>query len=654
MKGKLNKLRNDKRLNDKNNPKSFKIKSKITEQSKPKITNNGNVDNQLNLDNIYNEDMEYEIDSYSKNVTESQRETKHNIYIGQLESKIQEQAQRLNYLTKYKNLCEQRLQELNPNEKFPLTEKIISKNYNLIQENKNNNNINKIENNEININKKSKTNKVNNINKESKVNNNNTINKVNKMNNINTNNINIENNINSENNINNISKKINETNNNENFILNNNNSNNLNNDEYLEEKNIPLEKYNKLKEKYKNLKQENEQLKGIIEQNEINSEQQQNTILALKDTIESDYIKSGKIHKYITSDNIIDFVQLKNESEEYRRKLVLSQALVNSLKSDLEQVNKENNKLNTNSDLNENFESINKIKNLNNNNSNNNQIINNNNLINENSELKNRINNQNKKISDLLKNNSDLQSFLNEASYKLNEGINLNNNAKQIFKNLNAQINDKDNRLRIYDEKFTYFNDYISKMKNLIAQLQNFINNYIKILIKISNEDSNSLLSKNFQDNIKMLKDSIEEIPLTEKYNLDAEIDINIIQNLFNILTLVNKEFLNIDNKIFQFNDQKDINRLDGIKNDINLEFSELNDLKNSNFENSNYDNFRTNVNMSELNLSNNYINNGNSNIKDEKFQKFLDNHSYLSLRNSVPLNQKKLTYNVVNTNQYE
>ncbi len=131
MKGKLNKLRNEKRLNDKNNPKSLKLKSinKITEQSNPTVKNNRNLDYQLNLDNIYNEDMEYEIDSYSKNVTESQRDTKHNLYIGQLESKIQEQAQRLNYLTKYKNLCEQRLQELNPNEKFPLTEKIISKNY---------------------------------------------------------------------------------------------------------------------------------------------------------------------------------------------------------------------------------------------------------------------------------------------------------------------------------------------------------------------------------------------------------------------------------------------------------------------------------------------------------------------------------------------
>ena len=83
MKGKLNKLRNEKRLNDKNNPKSLKLKSinKITEQSNPTVKNNRNLDYQLNLDNIYNEDMEYEIDSYSKNVTESQRDTKHNLYM---------------------------------------------------------------------------------------------------------------------------------------------------------------------------------------------------------------------------------------------------------------------------------------------------------------------------------------------------------------------------------------------------------------------------------------------------------------------------------------------------------------------------------------------------------------------------------------------
>ena len=688
MKGKLNKFRNEKKLNDKNNPKSLKLKSinKITKQLEPTITNNKNLDYQINLDNIYNEDTEYEIDSYSKNVTESQRDTKHNLYIGQLESKIQEQAHRLNYLTKYKNLCEQRLLELNPNEKFPLTEKIKSKVKNSSLEN--NNTISKIENNENNINKEIKSNNIKNINKEIKSNNINNINKENKTNNINNinkenktnklSNINKESKINKdniineerklnkmndiniekkENNIsliNNISNTINEDNNNENIILKKNNNDNLNNDDdYSEGKSIYIEKYKKLKEKYKNLQKENEQLKGMVQQNEIDLEQQKNTILTLKETIDTDYIKNGTINKYITSDNLIDFVQLKNESEEYRKKLVLSQALFNSLKSDLELVNNENNNFNTNSDLNKNFDKINSFNYQNNND--NNSIINNNDLINENYNLKNTINNQNKKISDLLKNNCELQSFLNEASYKLNEGINLNNNAKQIFKNLNAQINDKDNRLRIYDEKFTYFNDYISKMKNLISQLQNFLNNYIILLINISNEDKNSLLSKNFQDNMLIIKNSIDEIPQIEKYNLDPEIDLNIIQNLLNIFTSVNKEFLNIFIKMYQFNYPNNSMRLDKIKNDLNFEVNKLNDfLQNSILENPNNDFFRKNINVSNLNLSNNnYIENENSNIKEEKFQKFLDNHSYLSLRNSFPSNQKKLTYQVINTNQY-
>jgi hypothetical protein len=190
-------------------------------------------------------------------------------------------------------------------------------------------------------------------------------------------------------------------------------------------------------------------------------------------------------------------------------------------------------------------------------------------------------------------------------------------------------------------------------MKNLISQLQNFLNNYIILLINISNEDKNSLLSKNFQDNMLIIKNSIDEIPQIEKYNLDPEIDLNIIQNLINILTLVNKEFLNIYDKILQFNYPKNINRLDDIKNDLDLEISKLKNLQISYFENSDNDIVRNNMNISELNLSNNFIENGNSNFKDEKFQKPLNNHSYLSLRNSFPLNQKKLTYQVVNTNQY-
>ena len=70
----------------------------------------------------------YEIESTSKNITESHRNTNKNkpfSYTEKLETKIQEQAKRLSDLTKYKILCEKRIRELNPNEKIPLNEDSI-------------------------------------------------------------------------------------------------------------------------------------------------------------------------------------------------------------------------------------------------------------------------------------------------------------------------------------------------------------------------------------------------------------------------------------------------------------------------------------------------------------------------------------------------
>ena len=72
--------------------------------------------------NLFSELSDYEIESTSKNITESQRNTTKNIkpntYTEQLESKIQEQAKRLSDLNKYKILCEKKIKELNPNEKI--------------------------------------------------------------------------------------------------------------------------------------------------------------------------------------------------------------------------------------------------------------------------------------------------------------------------------------------------------------------------------------------------------------------------------------------------------------------------------------------------------------------------------------------------------
>ena len=468
--------------------------------------------NDNNNNNLFDEITNYEIESTSKNITESQRNTNKNkpfTYTEQLESKIQEQAKRLSDLSKYKILCEKRLRELNPNEKIPLSEdsiKTLSK---------------KSSNNEIEIN----TNKYNIL-----------YDKYQKL------------------------KKL--------YHELSKNQNNSNRSSNTSESNFNIEKYKKLKERYKILKNENSKLVELLQKETIATEEQKNIISILQQTIDNDLIKSGNINKYINSNNIFDFTKLKNEAEEYRKELILSQALVNSLKSEIELINKEkeeeekrkkntinllsssetfdNNSINNNKYL-----SINKNDNDNLFEDENNNLMNKKNL-NENDNLISTINSQKKFISELLKKNSELEQLVNNASYKLNEGINLNNNAKDKMKSFELEIQNKKNELSQYEEKFTYFNDYISSIKSSLSQLQSFLNDYIGILNKMANEDLNSHLTKNFSENVNLLKNKMSLISKVEKYNLDIDNDLNIINSAINTLTIINDEFVNIYEKIFQ------------------------------------------------------------------------------------------------------
>ena len=77
----------------------------------------------------------------------------------------------------------------------------------------------------------------------------------------------------------------------------------------------------------------------------VSSEEQKNYMNLIKKTIETDLIKNGVLNRYITVDGIIDLSKLKLETEDLRKKLVLAQSMINSLKHDLEELSKENNDL---------------------------------------------------------------------------------------------------------------------------------------------------------------------------------------------------------------------------------------------------------------------------------------------------------------------
>ena len=642
MKGKLTKLRNEKKSNKINKiaqtfNKDLKLKNKPNYNPLNTDTQNKNIQlkspNQnvniprTNYQNLYAEDTEYEIESVSKYIQDSQtnKNSKQPTYIEQLETKIQEQAKRLNDLYKYKILCEKRIKDLNPNEEFPVSEESIK-----------------------NQSKKSSV-KDENENKYDEL---------------------LEKHIKLKKNYNEL-KEINSE-----------------QTDRSNKSNVSIEKYKLLKEKYKQLKNENDKIINLLQQETNATEEQKNIISMLQQTIDSELLKNGTINQYITPENLIDFIKLKNEADEYRKELVLSQAMVNSLKYEIEQFNKEkedsdkkrkksiesydiennnnpNNRLNTFDDYN-NFENNMKFRsnsqnrfNLDNlrknihsldfseegsNTDNNvndiysqNENNSNRNYLNENISLKTTINKQNQTISDLLKSNSELKQLVNEAVYKLNEGLSLNNNARDKMKNLELEIELKKTELGQYEEKFTYFNDYISNVKSLISNLQNNLNNYVEIFNKMANEDLNSLLTKSFSDNILVLKNKISKIQPIQKYNLEYDKESKIIQGVIDALTIINNEFVNIYEKVFESK---------GFCKESNQKLEEL--QKEINSRDLNLENQKENIECMNKQLNNKI----KENLKiKEDYDSLVNNNSRLSFENNKLIKDIDSLNNYINKN---
>ena len=547
---------------------NYKIKMKRKNIKNNNQFNNGNKkNNNLNhkINNeLYNnnniENIDYELPStfgndhpHIENNTQEEKES----YINQLESKIEQQAMTISELNKYKYLCEKRIKQLNPNEVLPLSIESLK---NEITNKKNNSNLN--------VNNKDIHKKYELLNEKFK----NLLNDYNEI---------IKNN-----NIHDISS---------NTI----NAGNIN------------DKYKILKEKYKKIKDENNKIIEVLKEETKACEMQKNIIDILQQAIDNDLAKNDELKKYITIDNIIDFTQLKMEAEQYRKELVLSQALVNSLKSEIDQLNKEKEEeiLNKNMDdknndnFNEEENDFNNKDNMDNIDNNMNNYYENNernnqeehNLImSENISLKTTLNSQAQLIKELMEENENLKKLVDEATIKLNDVISNRNENKINNENLNYQLNSKINEIKQYEDKFTYFNDYITIIKSIFMNFQESLPKFINIYNKMANEDLNSLLSNSFSQSIIKLNNRINQLNKIEKFNLETNIETDITNIIIELLQILNNEFISIYEKVFQTNSYyKESNKkveelLLKMKenekiNDINLKkINDINDLLNN------------------------------------------------------------------------
>ena len=466
-----------------------------------KIISNSNLNSNLNSD-LFEENYGYDVSSTYRhnNMTEENNNRIKDSYLDKLQLKIEEQEKIINDLNNYKYLCEKRIKQLNPNEILPITSNSLKNRNNMVQQNNNDNNSYN-----------------QNINKKYELLNNKFEKLLNDYNEIVTNN------------------NIHDTSSNTINIGNNS------------------DRYKIMKEKYKKIKAENKKIIELLKEETKACEMQKNVIDVLQQAINSDICKNSNLKDYITVENIVDFTQIKMEAEQYRKELVLSQALVNSLKSEIELLNKEKKENNFFSNNNQNLNN-----NIGNSNYNYNEVNNNNedhNLImSENLSLKSTLNSQAQLIKELMEENQSLKKLVDEATIKLNDCISNKNENNLNSEKLNHELNSVKNEIKQYEDKFTYFNEYITTIKSIFMKFQESLPKFINIYNKLANEDLNSLLSNSFSQAIIKLNNRINQLNKIEKFNLETNIESDLTNIIMELLHIVNNEFISVYEKVFQTN----------------------------------------------------------------------------------------------------
>ena len=413
-------------------------------------------------------------------------------YIKSLQQKIQQQEEQISKLMDYKNLCEEKIKELNPLISLPLKgDTRIYNDYmsnNIPSKNKNKSNNKKLD---LSFNQ-------NHINK--------------KNNNIPFNRANSELNINLSNSDGDKYDKLYSK-----YIKIINDFKNLSNNS------VSTNEYTRLKTQFNELKNKNNHLLKQI-QNEKNK------------TIN------------VNNDNELLIKNLQEQVSTFREELVLSQALVNSLRSELEQYNKKNKKKRNNFNHDSDIDDNDYNDNINNNRNN---LLSDNNYRNKN-DLALQEENENLKMS--LKNNNILLSKVLEENNKLRER-NFVNQRPNIYSNQEDEkiLNLKDN-LKQYENKFDFFNDYINNIKN---QIDNLLNELKSILFKFDTPEGRKNVSENFIRKLRDLKTDIERIKNIDRFNLDSTDDEECLKLFLKTIKLLINELE--QNKLNDNNDKTNI-----------------------------------------------------------------------------------------------
>ena len=396
---------------------------------------------------------------------------------------------------------------------------------------------------------------------------------------------------------------------------------------------------NKLKTKYNSLLEENNNLKSKLKsKNKLIKNQQK----------EIEKMKSINAKRLNISNNNQDkelIKELQEQCETLRKDLVLSQAMVNSLKTEIDFLKKSNSnsiekngggkkKILTGIDkynftFNDNA-SVSPKNNLE-------QSINLNNNDYSKMDLVNSLNNKNKLLTKVLQENNLLRNRLKKFDSFLPNFIDVYDNEE--FEELNKEQL-RENLIKKYEEKFQYFSSYVKRIKIIINDIFKDIpftlNKYL---------NKNYVLSEKFILGLYDLRKEYYTIKNIDEFNLDVTDDEKCIKIYANLIKLFNKEL-----ELYTMNNNNNNNISLNMRNNLKNDFSTLNQ-NNNYFGSTDRINYKyrekegKNENDNDINFIKSY-NNKKFNLTDLNIGRIEEEKTFNSneVSNKI-LNNRKITY---------
>lgn len=344
--------------------------------------------------------------------------------------------------------------------------------------------------------------------------------------------------------------------------------------------------FTKLKTKYIELKNEHDLTLSKLEKEKNKNQQQKEEIELLRNSIKYNSLNNNNFKS--NDDEANNIIQsLREQNDTFRKELVLSQAMINSLKSELENKNDKNQLKNNNRKrISKNNLYDDYIKNVNNDEHeenigtyNNNKFVNYNNnedsinipknimkydqLINKIEELNYSLNKKNEILNSILIENNKLRNEL--KSNKINS-------SQKTIKRTNSVNNKRNkNNKNLISKQANSLYEFVDKIKYMFDLLYQdslcLLNKYEQY--KYSNIDkfNNLILTEQFFNQLQNLKDKIYQYKDIRKF----EVNNNYIQYYMELTKLITNEFDKLLLYINSLTNEKYFNEYENEIEDINI-----------------------------------------------------------------------------------